>query len=99
MSTLLIVLGMSLATMVPRLLPALVMERLVIPDWLDKWLKNIPYAALGALIFPGVLSIDEQPEIGLIGGGVAAVMAYFRLHTMVVIIGSIVAVMAAKAVM
>lgn len=99
MSILLIVLGMSLATMVPRLLPALIMERLVIPAWLDRWLKNIPYAALGAMIFPDVLTVTERPEIGLLGGGVAVIMAYFRLHMMLVIIGSIGAVLIAQAVM
>ncbi|MFD1422136.1 AzlD domain-containing protein [Laceyella tengchongensis] len=91
-----IILGMSVVTMVPRLLPAWIMDRMVIPGFVDRLLKNIPYAALGALIFPGVLLIDSNPVFGLIGGGVAVVLAYFRMHMMLVIIGAIAAVMVAK---
>lgn len=76
MSTLafaLIILGMTLVTYLPRLIPLLVPGDLPLPPWLDRWLKLIPYAALGALIFPGILTVDAgRPWVGVIGGLAAA---------------------------
>ncbi|WP_430787875.1 AzlD domain-containing protein [Virgibacillus flavescens] len=88
-----IIIGMSLVTMIPRIVPAYIVDRLQFPDWLNRWLNAIPYAALGALIFPGILSIrSEQPHVGIIGGLVAIVLAYVGLNVIFVVIGAIAAV-------
>lgn len=93
MKILAIILGMALVTYLPRLLPALLLDRFAFPAWFRKWLKSIPYAALGALIFPGVLLVDrEQPFLGLAGGLAAAVLSYLDLHITLVMAGSIVTV-------
>ncbi|MBP1968956.1 branched-subunit amino acid transport protein [Virgibacillus natechei] len=90
---LLIIIGMSLATMIPRIIPAFVVDKLQFRDWINRWLNAIPYAALGALIFPGILTvIPERPHIGLIGGIVAVGLAYIGLNVIVVVIGAIVTV-------
>lgn len=90
---LLIIVGMSLATMIPRLIPAFVVDKLVFKDWINRWLQAIPYAALGALIFPAILTVKEgEPHIGLIGGLVAVVLALLGLNIILVIIGAIVTV-------
>jgi len=89
----LIILGMALVTYLPRLLPALFMDRFQFPAWFKKWLKSIPYAALGALIFPGVLLVDrDQPLLGLAGGLVAAALSFLNLHITLVMAGSILTV-------
>jgi branched-subunit amino acid transport protein len=96
---LLIILGMSVVTLIPRWLPVWIMDRITWPDWAREWLDSIPYAALGALIFPGIMSVAKgEPWIGLAGGIVAAILAYWRLHIMYVVFGSILAVMVAKAI-
>ena len=93
MNTILLVAGMALVTYLPRLLPVLFLDRFHFPDWFEKWLKSIPYAALGALIFPGVLFVKEdQPLLGLAGAGVAFILALLNLHVTLVMIGSILAV-------
>ncbi|OYD07244.1 AzlD domain-containing protein [Paludifilum halophilum] len=93
-----IILGMSLVTLVPRWLPVWIVDRFRPPEWVHDWLNNIPYAALGALIFPGILSVvKEEPSIGLIGGIAAAGMAFFRFHILFVIFGAILTVIVAKA--
>jgi len=96
---LLIILGMSVVTLIPRWLPVWIMDRITWPDWAREWLDSIPYAALGALIFPGIMSVTEgEPWIGLTGGIVAAVLAYLRLHIMYVVFGAILTVMVVKAI-
>lgn len=85
-----IIIGMSLVTMIPRMIPAYIVDRIHFPAWLNKWLNAVPYAALGALIFPGILSVrPEHPHIGIIGGLVAIVLAYFGLNIILVVIGAI----------
>src|SRR5690625_4368037 len=90
----LVIIGMSLATMIPRIIPAFIIDRLEFRGWLNRWLNAIPYAALGALIFPGILTVKpDEPEIGIVGGAVAIVLAYFGLNIMLVVTGAIVTVL------
>mgnify|MGYP001434123521 CR=1 FL=1 len=87
------IIGMSLATMIPRVVPAFIVDFLHFKDWLNRWLNAIPYAALGALIFPGILNvIPERPHIGLIGGLIAVGLAYLGLNIILVVIGAVVTV-------
>lgn len=89
----LIILGMALVTIIPRILPAFIIERIVVKDWMGRWLQAIPYAALGALIFPGILTVKEsEPFVGIIGGLVAIVLAYFGANIVFVVLGAIVTV-------
>ncbi len=89
-----IVLGMALVTYIPRVLPAVFMHRIFFPAWFERWLRSIPYAALGALIFPGILLVDKgHPEVGLVGGGIAMMLAYLRLHIIFVMTGAILGVL------
>ena len=94
MKVLFIIMGMTVVTYLPRLLPALFLDKIKFPDWAQKWLENIPYAALGALIFPGVLLVEkDQPLLGLIGGITAFVLAFLNLHIILIMGGSVAAVL------
>lgn len=93
MRVILIIIGMSLATMIPRIMPAFIVDKLEFKPWVNRWLNAIPYAALGALIFPGIMTVQEgDPSIGLLGGAVAVAIAFFRLNVIFVVLGSIGAV-------
>lgn len=93
MKTVYLIAGMAVVTYLPRLLPALFLDRFRFPTWFEKWLKCIPYAALGALIFPGILLVkQDQPLLGLAGGVVALVLALLNLHVTLVMAGSIIVV-------
>ena len=93
MKTVLLIAGMAVVTYLPRLLPALFLDRFRFPPWFEKWLKSIPYAALGALIFPGILLVKEdQPLLGLAGGVMALFLALLNLHVTLVMAGSILVV-------
>jgi branched-subunit amino acid transport protein len=68
--------GMCLVTFVPRVIPLLLGRDLTLPGWIRRWLSYFPYAALGALIYPGILSvIPGRPWIGLAAGVGAALLA------------------------
>jgi branched-subunit amino acid transport protein len=93
MMVLLTIVGMSLATMIPRMIPAFLMDKLQFRPWVNRWLNAIPYAALGALIFPGILSVvPDEPLVGIIGGAVAIVLAFTGLNVVLVVLGSILTV-------
>lgn len=86
----LIIIGMSLVTMIPRIIPAFIVEKMVFKNWINKWLAAIPYAALGAMIFPGILYVKENdPMVGIIGGIVAIGLAFLGLNIMFVVVGAI----------
>lgn len=87
---LLIVIGMSLATMIPRIVPAFIVDKLEFRPWVNRWLSAIPYAALGALIFPGILAVREgSPAAGIMGGLFALLLSLLRLNIVLVVLGSI----------
>lgn len=73
----LVILGCAVVTFVPRLIPALFIDKLNFSSKFEKFLNLIPYTALAALICPGVLTVDSQIwYIGLIGAVVAAGLAW-----------------------
>ena len=86
----LLILGMAAVTYIPRALPAVLIEKMHFSRKVGKFLRLIPCTAMAALIFPGVLSADAaRPEIGLIGGGVAAVLAWKKCPVMVCVLAAI----------
>ena len=86
----LLILGMAVVTYVPRALPAVLIEKMHFSPKVEKFLKLIPYTAMAALIFPGVLSADAaRPEIGVIGGVTPAVLAWKRCPVMVCVLAAI----------
>jgi branched-subunit amino acid transport protein len=63
---LLLILGMLIATYLPRLLPFYAIKKERIPKWFFRILSYIPYAMLGAMIIPGFMSgVEGQPLISL----------------------------------
>lgn len=76
----LVVIGCALVTFIPRLIPALFIDKLNFSPKVEKFLNLIPYTALAALICPGVLTVDNQlGYIGLIGAVVAAGLAWKKV--------------------
>ncbi|WP_017726882.1 AzlD domain-containing protein [Halalkalibacterium ligniniphilum] len=91
MTMLFIIAGMAVVTYIPRMLPLIFLNTNSFPAWLQAVLRNVPYAALGALIFPGILTVHENIWFGIIGGGVAILVAYFGANLIIVVLSSIVA--------
>lgn len=60
-----IIVGMSIVTQLPRLLPLVVLSRLNLPPLVIRWLKQIPVAVLSALLFPSLLMPDGNLSLSL----------------------------------
>ncbi|HAQ07822.1 MAG TPA: branched-chain amino acid transporter [Bacillus bacterium] len=83
------IIGMAIVTYIPRMLPFVMFKGKELPSFLQGVLKNVPYATLGALIFPAVLFIQEDIWYGIIGAAAAFLAAFMGANVIVVVIGSI----------
>ncbi len=91
----LVILGCAVVTFIPRLIPALFIDKLDFPPKVEKFLNLIPYTALAALICPGVLTVDNQLwYIGLIGAIVAAGLAWKKVPLGAIVILTVVILIA-----
>lgn len=72
--TVLIIL-IGLGTYLMRMVPFVLVSGLKLPGWFDRYLQKIPHAVMGALIFPGILYVDDTSIWPGLAGGVAAVIA------------------------
>ncbi len=88
-SIFILILGMALVTYIPRMLPFVLFKEMKLSPFWEGVLQNIPFATLGALIFPGVLFIQENIWIGLIGGMSAIILSLLGANVMLVVVGSI----------
>ncbi|HEX7056276.1 MAG TPA: AzlD domain-containing protein [Bacilli bacterium] len=95
---LLIVLGMALVTYIPRMLPLVVLQHLKLPAFLRRQMELIPYAVLGALIFPGVLYSTASIWSAVAGATVAVLLSLLRANLLLIVLGSIAAVYAVEAI-
>jgi len=83
-------LGMALVTYIPRMIPLTFLEGKELPPVISGVLRNIPYAVLGALIFPAVLFVQEGNILfGVLGAGVAFLIAILGGGLMTVVLGTI----------
>jgi len=78
----LVILGMAIATYLPRLLPFLIGQRLRLPEPVCRWLEFFPFAVLGALIIPGILTAPSEPGApGWVGAATGLFAAGLSLLT------------------
>ena len=86
----LLFLAMTAVTYIPRVLPVLLLDRLRLGKKTEKFLKLIPYTAMSALIFPGVLNMDsERPWLGLMGIAVAALLALRKCPAVICVLSAV----------
>jgi branched-subunit amino acid transport protein len=69
--------AMAVVTFVPRIIPFFLGRNLNLPPWVRRWLAFFPAAALGGLIFPGILSVvPDKPWLGPAACACAALVAW-----------------------
>ena len=82
--------GMALVTYIPRMIPLTFLDGKKLPTIVSAVLSNIPYAVLGALIFPAILFVQEGNILfGIVGAGVAFLIAIIGGGVMSVVLGTI----------
>lgn len=57
---LLIIIGASIVTLIPRVIPLMVLSRINIPDWAMRWLSYVPVAVMAALVGEELLLVDGK---------------------------------------
>ncbi len=94
-----VIIGMGAVTYIPRMLPLVILKEELIPVFLQNVLRNVPFAVLGALIFPGIFFINSgsiyQMDwsgflFGLIGAAAAFTASYFGWNIVLVVLSSII---------
>ncbi len=92
---LLLIFAMGAVTYGSRSLPAFLIDRMNFSPRAEQFLKLIPYTAMTALIFPGILTVDPaRPEIGIVGAAVVILLAWKKAPLLVCVVGAILADMA-----
>ena len=93
MNIFLLIMLMMLVTYIPRTFPAFLVDKIKIGKKFKKFLELIPYAAMAALIFPGVLSVDpEHISVGIIGAVVAIALSLIKkMPTALVVVFAVLA--------
>ncbi|MFC5604655.1 AzlD domain-containing protein [Sporosarcina koreensis] len=82
--------GMALVTYIPRMVPLTFLDGKELPPIVSGVLSNIPYAVLGALIFPAIIFVQEGNILfGVIGASTAFLIAFLGGGVMPVVLGTI----------
>lgn len=91
-SLFLLVAGMAAATYISRVTPFFLLPKEGIPEPLGRLLRYVPPAALGALIFPGVLNGPEGHEAAALIAAAVAMLLALRSRALWVTVGGAIAV-------
>jgi len=88
--TVMIILACAIVNYVLRAVPFLMPVGRNMPPYLKRFLDFMPIAALGALIFPGIItSFPQNPAAGIAGVAAAATAAWFAKGLILPVLASI----------
>ncbi len=90
--TLIAVFLMAIVTYIPRVLPMAIFKNKIQSRFLTAFLSYVPYAVLGAMIFPDILYSTGHLTSAIIGLAVAVGLAYLERGLLQVAVCAIVAV-------
>ncbi|MGE7603584.1 AzlD domain-containing protein [Peribacillus sp. NPDC097675] len=54
-----VILGASIVTFIPRVIPLIILSKIQIPEWGINWLKQVPVAVMAALLAQELLLADQ----------------------------------------
>lgn len=82
---------LCLSTYIPRMLPALFMDKIQVSKKVSIFLQLIPYTVMVSLIFPAILYVDENMWIGIVASVVAVIASLKKLPIIGVVLSSVIA--------
>ncbi len=83
---------MAVVTYVPRVFPIAVFTRKIESGFFKSFLYYTPFAVLGAMTFPNILSATSNFHGSLVGLVVALILAYYEQGLMKVALGAVLVV-------
>ncbi len=87
-----LILGMTMVTFIPRLLPLITLAERPLHPLVKRFLLYIPYTALSALIASGIMQADQSMRLATMTGiGVAALFSWFKGGLILSVFTSIIA--------
>lgn len=87
-----LIIGMGLATYIPRLVPLLFLTDKEVNPKLRRFLQYIPYTSLTILIIRGIVTADPDMILPtIVGIGLAGIVSYFKSNLVLSVIVSIAA--------
>lgn len=87
-----LIIGMGLATYIPRLVPLLFLTDKEVNPKLRRFLQYIPYTSLTILIIRGIVTADPDMILPTIAGiALAGIVSYFKSNLVLSVIVSIAA--------
>lgn len=96
----LVILGMTAVTYIPRLLPLVLRGNSEPPEWMKRTLQLLPFTAIGALVIPdGFVSIGGNVPVAAIGLAAAAGVTWLTRQPFLAVIAAVMAVAAAQLVL
>lgn len=89
-SYLLLIIGMTLVTYLPRLIPLVLLSNRNVNKNVKQFLLYIPYTSLGILITRGIITAGTGMKLAtVIGVGIAATISYIRGNLVLSILAAI----------
>ncbi len=85
----LIVLGMSAVTMIPRVIPFFWLRAEKLSPAVQNFFKCLPAAMLTALVLPSIASASGSTALSLAGGAAAVLLCFLRIGPTGTVIGSV----------
>ncbi len=83
---------MAIVTYLPRALPIVLVKSKLNSRFIKSFLYYVPFAVLGAMTFPSILSSTQNTWSATIGMLVAVVLSYFEKTLLTVAISAIITV-------
>lgn len=83
---------MAIVTYIPRVLPILLVKDKLNSKFLKSFLFYVPYAVLGAMIFPDILYSTSSVSSAVVGLVVAVTLAFLDQKLLTVALGAILSV-------
>ena len=98
---LLVILGASIVTFIPRVIPLIILSKMQIPEWGINWLKHVPVAVMAALLAQELLLTDHVFSIkdNLVNLGAALptfAVAIFTKSLLITVLVGILSLMALR---
>ena len=89
MSVLVLILILTVVNVSIRVVPTFFVGKIELSENFVAFLNYIPIAALGVLVFPGILTAVETPTQGLLAGVFAAALGILRVPLFFIVVLSV----------